>query len=238
LRQDVWVAGIAEYRSAPDTAAAAWVAAGLRGFAESVLSMVPEGFQAYGRVFHPAWREAPERPVLWRDVARANGRVAHRAMQWPAIAGWAPQPGVWDREPEAGTLPQQLVPSLIAELSQHTSTPKRCWFAACEGSRTLPDSGAVSFEIPNRRLALLTGPITAARTSLGTDLTWQSPSLWWPDDKAWCVATEAGCMSTYVGGTRECIAAVVAHHALEAAAMAPSDGVTWASDELNEPPAW
>src|SRR5262249_28153245 len=93
---------------------AAWVVEGLRGFAESVLSLVPEGFGAYARIFHPAWTYELETPVLWRDIARANGRTAHRMMQWPSITGSYSlcagngQPGVWEREPGAGSLPEHL----------------------------------------------------------------------------------------------------------------------------------
>jgi hypothetical protein len=50
--------------------------AGLRGFAESVLSVVPAGFEAYARIFHPAYRGEPPVPVLWREIASASGRVA------------------------------------------------------------------------------------------------------------------------------------------------------------------
>ena len=70
------------YQSAPDAGAASWVVAGLRGFAESVLSVVPEGFEAYGRIFHPAWKGEQEAPVRWRDVAHENGGVEYSAMQW------------------------------------------------------------------------------------------------------------------------------------------------------------
>jgi hypothetical protein len=45
---------------------------------------------------------------------------------------------------------------------------------------------------------------------------YQSPNLWWPEDRAWCVATELDGYSTYVGGTRECIQAVLAAPDLEA----------------------
>jgi len=43
-------------------------------------------------------------------------------------------------------------------------------------------------------------------------------------------------MSTYVGGTRQCIEELVAHHDLEATIIDSADGVTWASDELNPAP--
>ncbi len=245
LGQDGCVVKVGDYESAPDASAASWAVDGLRGFAESVLSIVPAGFEDYCRIFRPAWKGEPEMPVLWRDVAEANGRVAHRAMQWPSITGsyrfvhGASQPGVWDREPEEGSLPQELAPVLISVLSRHTRTPDRSWFAVWDGygNMALGDAAAPAFEIPHRRLLLLTGPITAVRTSLSAAPWWQSPNLWWPDDRAWCVETEVDFMSTYVGGSHECIAEVLAHEDLEAVGMASSDGITWASDHLNPPPA-
>jgi hypothetical protein len=234
---------IADYQSAPDASAASWIIARLRGFAESVVSFVPAGFEAYGRVFHPAWRHEPDTPVLWREVAQANGRLAHRGMQWPSITGEHldgyrhPQPGIWDREPDEGSLPRELAPALVSVLSRHTGNPERCWFAVWEGWGCLAfDRAAVpAFEIPNRRLLLFVGPITAVGTSL-CESYFQSPSIWWPDDRAWCVETEVDAMSTYVGGTSECIAELGARNDLEAMTVEPSDGVMWASDQLNPPP--
>src|SRR5215472_15685756 len=133
------MARIGDYETAPDAGPASWVIAGLRGFAESVLSLVPEGFEAYARIFHPAWNYEPEAPVRWRDIARANGRAAHRMMQWPSITGSYRfcesdgQPGVWDHQPEEGSLPEALVPVLTSVLARHTATPGRCWFAVWDG---------------------------------------------------------------------------------------------------------
>jgi len=138
-RHDTRVVRIGDFASAPDAAAASWVVEGVRGFAESVLSLVPAGFEAYGRIFHPAWRWDPATRVSWREVAEANGRVAHRTMQWESITGALRfyhgdhQPGIWDHEPEEGSLPQELAPVLASLLAQHTATPDRCWFAVWEG---------------------------------------------------------------------------------------------------------
>ena len=72
------MARIGDYESAPDAAPASWVIEGLRGFAESVLSVVPGGFEAYGRIFHPAWTYEPEAPVRWR-----GHRTGQRADRTP-----------------------------------------------------------------------------------------------------------------------------------------------------------
>jgi hypothetical protein len=239
------MARVGEYESAPDASAASWVPGDLRGFAESVLSLVPEGFGAYGRIFHPAENGQLDTPVRWQAVAEANGKVAHPAMQWASITGsfrfehGASQPGIWDREPEEGSLPKQLLPALVPVLERYTRTPDRCWFAVWDGygSMALGDHDAPAIEIPHRRLLLLTGPITAVYTSLCTAPWWQSPSLWWPDDRAWCVETEVDLMSTYVGGSRDCIADLAASADLEAMAVQPTDGIAYDADRINPLPA-
>lgn len=239
------MARIGDYQSAQDAAPASWVIEGLRGFAESVLSVVPAGFEAYARIFHPAGNGDPETPVRWRDIAQANGRTAHRMMQWPSITGsfrfyqGDHQPGVWDREPEEGALPKPLVPVLTSVLAGHTAPPGRCWFGIWDGWGALEPGvrEAAVFEIPQRRLYLLTGPIAALDRSLGTWLWWQTPNVWWPHDRAWFVATEIDLETTYVGGTRACIAELTGHPGLEAVEVDPADGITWASDQVNPAPA-
>lgn len=234
---------IGEYISAENASAAAWVTAGVRGFAESVLSVVPAGFAAYGRIFHPARDRDPERAVSWREIARTHEQTAHRAMQWPAIIGSDPDEHSGGNsvsrfsEPEEGSLPRELLPLLIPLLARYTTTPEQCWFASWDGfgaSRLRPGD-APTFEIPNRGFFLLAGPIRAAQTSLCEPPFWQSPNLWWPDDHAWCVATEIDFMSTYIGASQECIDELVAQDGLEVAAVLPSDGITWADDNINLP---
>jgi hypothetical protein len=108
-----------------DVGPADWVVQGVRDFEYDVGSLVPTTFAVYARLFHPAYVpvESPkiagdgaqevhcgdrymwEKEVRWSEVAAANGRVAHRAMDWQAIIGsWElhHQPGVWDQEPEEG----------------------------------------------------------------------------------------------------------------------------------------
>jgi hypothetical protein len=238
---------IGDYTTAADPAPAGWVVAGLRGFAESVLSVVPAGLEAYARIFHPAQRRDGTHwtPVSWHQVAQANHRLAHPAMQWCHLVGSCSlggggqsQPGIWDLEPAEGSLPRDLAVVLAEMLAAHTATPERCWFGVWEGFGALavpPDAAA--FEIPGRRMLLLAGAVGAVATaSLCTAPFWQSPNLWWPEDRAWCVATEIDLMSTYIGASRRCVQAIVEHAALEAAVVAPTDGITHFSDSVNPPP--
>jgi hypothetical protein len=60
-------------------------------------------------------------------------------MQWPSITGSrcfihdAKQPGLWDSEPEQGSLPEKLISALVPVLARHTRTPERCWFGVWDG---------------------------------------------------------------------------------------------------------
>lgn len=236
------------FQPAEDTSPAAWVVAGLQGFAESVLSIVPAGFGAYARIYHPAYRyEYDEHiPVRWTEIAEANGRVAHRRMQFPNLIGFNPHKqsasplDIWYVEPSHGHLPGPLAALLWPILAEHTATPERCFFAVWEGwgNMAMERPPAPSFEIPGRRLLLYSASIEAAERSFSVDdpFVGQSANLWWPDDRAWCVATEIDFMTTYVGGSQAVIAAILEHPDLEAYRVEPKDGVQWASDTLNLKP--
>lgn len=60
--------------------------------------------------------------------------------------------------------------------------------------------------------------------------------MWWPDDRSWFVSTEVDFSWTYVGGTKACIDAVLAHPEVEALRARLSDRITIDGDMLNLPP--
>ena len=230
---------------AADTRAADWIVAALTTFAKSVESLVPAGFEAYVRVFHPATRYGDPvedlsrwTPVRWREIAGATGRTAHAGMQLPNLTGaWARNaPGLFDREPGEGSLPESEIDPLVSVLARHTQTPDRCWFASWEGwGRGIRGdvAAAPKFQVPHRGYHLLQGEIAAAAESLVT-FHLQTASIWWPDDRAWCVATEVDLNTTFVGCSRACAAALVESAGLEAFEVDP----TWYfnDDQLNPAP--
>ncbi|HEY6203512.1 MAG TPA: hypothetical protein VI056_10765 [Candidatus Limnocylindria bacterium] len=247
-----------------DLTPAKWIAERLHPFAQDAGAIIPPGFDAYARIFHPAMRRVDQVdvPVRWREIANSNLRVHHSEMQFGAIAGGSAlkrgsQPGLWDRPPTTGTLPLDIARVLVGLLRGQTTTPERCWFAAWEGwgdpvfmtSRGSMDSPAPplpgvssrpktrTFKVPGRGYYIARGPLSAAlETVYGATVNYRSASIWWPDDRAWCVATEVDFDWTYVGGSNECVAAVLGHPDLEALPARISDGVSYASDPINPKP--
>jgi len=247
-----------------DLTPAKWIADRLHPFGQDAGAIIPPGFDAYARIFHPAARRdgQVEVPVSWREIADSNLRVHHSEMQFGAIAGGSAlkhgsQPGLWDRLPRTGTLPLDIARALVAVLGDHTRTPERCWFAAWEGwgdpvfatsgagndaaappaITVVPRPNRPTFKVRGRGYYIARGPLSAAlETVYGATFHYQSASLWWPDDQAWCVATEVDFDWTYVGGSKDCIAAVLGDPNLEALPARLGDGVSYASDPINPMP--
>jgi hypothetical protein len=225
----------AEFGWLRDVSPAAWIGPRLHPFAQDIGSVIPEGFAAYARLFHPvdADRDRRER---WSDVAARTGRILHSEMQFHLIAAPRSQtPSVdynRDNQPRMGTLHLEQRRILADHLRSATSTPDRCWFAMWEGFGGL-DDGEVGarVELPNRNYLLYNGAIDRALESpFPFD---QSPNLWWPDDRAWFVATEIDFDSTFVGGDEGLIAALVSDDRLETLPIALSAKADAAADRIN-----
>ena len=161
-------------KPAEDAAASRWLTERLTSFATGVLGVVPSGFEAYARVFHPASRVtlATSSPLRWVEVAALTGRTAHRAMQWPGLRGNLPPlrdytaltaDDVWVEGPDEGSLPPSVAAALWPLLEVHTQTRDRCFFAVWEGFGYLPRTvlEAPGFELPAREFRLFTGPLAA-----------------------------------------------------------------------------
>jgi hypothetical protein len=232
------------YQAVADVRPAEWVVAGLRGFAESVLSLVPGCFAGYVRVFHPAYRTAGRDrvAVAWAEIARLNGRRMHAGVQLGSITGseryeWEGQPGVFDQPPETGSFPRELLDPLAKVLARHTSTPRTCYFAVWEGWGWFPPEvrSAPTFTVPERTYHLLTGPVQAVHELADA---WQprhapqSPNLWWPQDHAWCVATEVDLKTTYIGAGGSCAQQLISLPGVEAATVSSDLGIEVKSQEV------
>jgi hypothetical protein len=205
--------------------------------------LLPEGFEAYARILHPAYRRVTRyehRPIRWSEVAEMTGRSVHPHVQFERLGNLGDdmnkQPE-WGDRPAEGELPEEVAAPLQRILGGFTTTAERCWFCVWYGwgdSFALEGYDEEAYrhvKIPGREYLLLRGPlelVSKVGANGGND-----PSIWWPDDHSWCVATEIDLDSTYVGGSSECIARLMEEPALEVLPAALEDRIDLSADTIN-----
>jgi hypothetical protein len=150
-----------------------------------------------------------------------------------------------DRRPE---LPAKVLDRLSDVLIQYTSTPDNCWFCIWEGYAWMHGGRAVTgnppglvppgvrhggrVRLPGRDYYLYRDGVAGAKTFV--PFPWNlRPNLWWPDDRAWCVATEIDNVATYVGGTDELAAVLLAESAVGAIRITPTESFKEGRDYLS-----
>lgn len=233
----------AAYSAAP----ALWLRQKLSISDNNLGSLVPTGFEAYARIYHPAIKKVggANTFVSWAKVADSMGTRVHRLMQWPNIAKAdyydRREPldqDIWTEFPDEGNLVPELAYLLSEILRIHTTTPQLCWFGIWGGYNCINQdpvtTQAPGFGFSGQVCYLFQAPVQAASNSFCADESFpQSANLWWPDDKKWFVATEIDLMSTYVGGSREVINAISESLALESDTAELIDDVSRYSDVIN-----
>jgi hypothetical protein len=252
--------------ASPDADAAAWILAAIRDFDYTVGSIVPPVFNAYARVFHPAWRGRDDDRVAvsWGEVAPANGREMHPAAEWGSITGswdYQDQPGLWDDPPAIGQLPCEVAQRLVAVLAGHTGDPGQGFFGMWEGWGTPTGSFGFTQDTPevarqrqrdafDAEVASWLGLLESAASFEVPHRTMQllgaplvaiedlrdPPSLWWPGDAKWIVGTDIDLMTTYVGASNSAVEALLADEWLEVLPVPDSQSVTWEADTVNPLP--
>jgi hypothetical protein len=118
-----------------------WIRERLHPFtAYEVGSVVPSGFAAYARIFHPAWTSRDWNPeeVRWSDVAAWAGRQVHREMQFhtvaaPIVPKGPDDPRPWSDEPRLAVLSKPQARALVKLLPTFTSSHDDCWFCLWDG---------------------------------------------------------------------------------------------------------
>jgi hypothetical protein len=230
-----------------DLTAAAWVEERLALWPEGpgfpVRAVVPDIFEAYARVFHPAFRGGV--PVRWSEIAKEREKVVHPAMSFEGLMGsWAPAAG--DVEFPLEELREEECAALATALAGFTSSPGSCWCCLWDGygfltqrdSDRIPKVEALRLRpdgLPTRRYLHFRGPLQAI-TNMRFGGEFQAPNIWWPDDRAWCVATEVDGYDTFVGGSRACIDTVLRSPRLESLEVRPDQRVDVYADTLNPLP--
>lgn len=123
--------------AAPSLDPADWLVDETGRMGYRVSSLVPEGFDAYVRILHPADGELLEsgqhRRIAWRQVAEAHGKEIHPEVDWEDLVGHLHGDGESDEPwPYIGSLPEREHRRLAGIAARHTSSD-RYWLAWWEG---------------------------------------------------------------------------------------------------------
>lgn len=205
-----------------DLSPADWVVERMTTFAENVASIIPEGFEVYGRLAHttPAGEEPPvgslprDQMELLIGVLRSH-TATPEDVWFASWSGW----GSHRLDPRPGAI------GILTSIRWGWGAPK---------PKPLPRRRhplPPILELPGRHYYLLHGPIEGALETMmspgyeGLDPWWQSVNLWWPDDRTWFVSTEIDFAWTYVGGTRRLIDELMAEPRLEVMTVGLDDGI-------------
>jgi hypothetical protein len=215
-----------------DLAPAAWLEPLLVPGSFEVRMTVPQGFEAYARIFFPFVGAdivqdgvvAGQERVTWAEVARRNGRVAHALMEQETIGGGS--------ETCCGELADEQLGALLRVLARHTSSPG-AWFLLWDGFGGL-NKRAFNYHGPKvrhpmRDYYLLRGPLACYGDFP------HNPGYWWPDDRSWCWCTDIDFGWGYLAGSAACIEEVVAVPAIDALSARPDDPACSGMDIINDP---
>jgi hypothetical protein len=121
-----------------DTSGASWVVEALRPWdmdAVRVWSFLPDGFDAYARILHPAYRvEGDVGTVRWSEIAESRGLTLGPETGFLEISGLDVESSAWDEAvPSDGNLPREQLDALVAAIDAFTATPDRCLFCMWDG---------------------------------------------------------------------------------------------------------
>lgn len=219
-----------------DLSPAAWIEPLLVPGSFEVRMTVPQGFDAYARIFYPFVGESivvdgavREGHVTWTRLAQRNGRIAHALMEQETIAvgprGEAPL------DTSYGSLAPEQFDALLPILTRHTSS-RDGWFLHWDGFGDLSErafSNQPTLQHSMRDFYLLAGPLGAY-----PDFP-DNPSYWWPQDRAWCVCTDVDFDWAYLAGSAACVAEVLAAPVIDAIATRPDNPARSGMDVINDP---
>ncbi len=133
-----------DFEPCHDLAPAEWIRPRLlpwgEGIGTPVNSIVPVGYDAYVRIFHPVGAPTPAETVTWQEVADWSGGTLHPLAQFEKMSvPVRPNPGPppFDSSPWLGRLIPPACDVLVGELAKLTQTPSNCYFAIWDGNGIL-----------------------------------------------------------------------------------------------------
>ena len=219
-----------------DTSPAAWIGERLTPGGFEVRMMVPDGFEAYARIFFPFVRDAvlhdgspADATLTWSEVAALNGRTAHALMESETISPTTQAQG--RRSGLYSSFSPAQEEALWPILQGHTTTQDG-WFLLWDGFGGLdprPFETQSKVQHRGRSYHMLHGPLTAHTGFAYT------PSYTWPEDQAWCLVADIDFQWAYIAGTSACVDDIVGTPVLDAYATKPSNPARSGMDMINDP---
>ena len=193
-----------------DVTPSAWISERLHPLALDVGAVVPTGFAAYARITNSDGRDGVLGPDKAATLAGIGSKhTSRRDACWLCL---------WDGYGylhPGGTARLVAARPPFARIRRSLQRIRLRWSRpSVSHLRNWP-----KVRLPGRDYLLFTGSVAQA-------VGWEDgPNLWWPDDRAWCVASEIDLVHTYVGGSNELIADVLADTELDASPATISDGI-------------
>lgn len=200
----------------------------------TVRAWMPEGYESYARILHPAYSRVrgkgtsvSEVAVPWRMVSEWSGKpllaTSHieDLMLGPDGHTWS-EHNDYGRQPRQGELDEATLASLLIHLTTETSDLNEIWMLTWTGFGGPPDTVGLPVRvtwflaITGRQYVLRKGSITSSQDDLEDPRFANPPTFWWPDDRAWFASSDIDSSSTYIGGSRELIEMILNDPALEA----------------------
>lgn len=220
-----------------DLAPAAWIEPLLAPRSFEVRMTVPQGFEAYARIFYPFVGETVEMEckveqelLTWSQVASRHGRVAHALMEKETIA--CDDAGRTAMSETFAALSPAQLRALLPILSRHTASSS-AWFLLWDGwgnlNKRIFNSATPRVRHDMRDLYLLRGSLRSFEEMPDV------PNYCWPDDRAWCLCGDCDFEWMYLAGSVACIEEVLAVPVLDAFATSPANPAHSGMDVVNDP---
>lgn len=196
----------------------------------TVAELLPDGFDAYLRLFHPftVWRVAGR--AIWQTLADQASVRFHAELMWPTLRPVLRHDAEGHRYQVAEG---ELEPIVKGPLYRHLSPAVQDFAYFYYG---------LAATVHGRRPLLFQAPLGAAtqvadrvRASVGADLA--GPEYLWPADRSWVVNTDYDLTSTYIACSQATAAALLTELALEILPVTRHTRVDDDADISDRPPS-
>lgn len=196
-------------------------------------SWMPDGFERYARLFHPAhdrvWEQGEvvaERAVPWSAVSEWSGKPLHSTSSIHDLILRSDGLNWYQREgggnaPLQGQLERASLSRLLTHLAEETATSDEIWMLIWTGYGDLPGHIGLPVEVGSfltgsgRKYVLLRGSIGSSLSEPQGVALEHPPGFWWPADHSWFVVCDVDASSTYVGGSDKLIRRILSDRSLE-----------------------